>query len=344
MTNDLMNRRIVLARRPRGSVTPEDFRIEEAPVGEIADGELLVRNLYLSLDPYMRGRMDEGRSYAKPVEVGQLMEGGTVGEVVASRHPGFKAGDRVQGPLGWQLFARTDGRGVTRIAAGKAPLSAYLGVIGMPGVTAWYGLNRILEPKPGQTLCVSAASGAVGSVVGQLAKAAGCRVVGIAGGPQKCALVVDEFGFDACIDHKAGDLEQAIAAATPDGIDLVFENVGGQVLDALLARMNTFGRVAVCGLIAGYDGQDIPMRRVRSILVNRLRLQGFIISDHLDIWPQALGELAARVGNGSLKYRETIAEGLERAPEAFIGLLKGGNVGKQLVRLAPEKTATAQEG
>jgi len=272
------------------------------------------------------------------------MEGGTVGEVVASRHPGFKAGDRVQGPLGWQLFARTDGRGVTRIAAGKAPLSAYLGVIGMPGVTAWYGLNRILEPKPGQTLCVSAASGAVGSVVGQLAKAAGCRVVGIAGGPQKCALVVDEFGFDACIDHKAGDLEQAIAAATPDGIDLVFENVGGQVLDALLARMNTFGRVAVCGLIAGYDGQDIPMRRVRSILVNRLRLQGFIISDHLDIWPQALGELADRVGNGSLKYRETIAEGLERAPEAFIGLLKGGNVGKQLVRLAPEKTATAQEG
>ncbi len=344
MTEQLLNRRIVLARRPSGSVTPEDFRLEEVPVGELADGELLVRNLYLSLDPYMRGRMDDARSYAKPVEVGQVMEGGTVGEVVASRNPRFKAGDRVQGPLGWQLLAKTDGRGVNPIPAGKAPLSAYLGVIGMPGVTAWYGLNRILEPKAGQTLCVSAASGAVGSVVGQLAKAAGCRVVGIAGGPQKCALVVEEFGFDACIDHKAGDLDKAVAAATPDGVDLVFENVGGAVLDALLARMNTFGRIAVCGLIAGYNGQDIAMRRVRSILVNRLRVQGFIIRDHLDIWPQALAELAERVGNGSLKYRETIAEGLERAPEAFIGLLKGGNVGKQLVRLAAESAPAASQG
>jgi NADPH-dependent curcumin reductase CurA len=339
MTAHLQNRRIVLARRPRGSVSPEDFRLEEAPVGEIADGEILVRNLYLSLDPYMRGRMDDARSYAKPVELGQVMEGGTVGEVIASRHPDFKVGDRVNGPLGWQLLARTDGRGVQRIPPGKAPLTAYLGVIGMPGVTAWYGVNRILEPKPGQTLCVSAASGAVGSVVGQLAKAAGCRVVGIAGGPQKCRLVVDEFGFDACIDHKAGDLEQALAAATPDGVDLVFENVGGEVLDALLARMNAFGRIALCGLIAGYNGQDISLRRVRSILVNRLRVQGFIIRDHLDIWPQALSELAERVGNGSLKYRETIADGLERAPEAFMSLLKGGNLGKQLVRLAPENAA-----
>ena len=344
MTTERLNRRIVLARRPKGAVTPEDFRLEEEPVGELADGELLVRNLYLSLDPYMRGRMDDARSYARPVEIGQVMEGGTVGEVIESRNPRFKPGDRVQGPLGWQLLARSDGKGVKVIEPGKAPLTAYHGVIGMPGVTAWYGLNRILQPKPGQTLCVSAASGAVGSVVGQLAKAAGCRVVGIAGGPAKCELVVKEFGFDACVDHKAGDLEKALAAATPDGVDLVFENVGGAVLDALLGRMNTFGRIAVCGLIAGYDGQDISLRRVRSILVNRLLVQGFIIRDHLDIWEEALAELAERVGNGSLKYRETIAEGLERAPQAFIGLLKGGNVGKQLVRLAPEEPGAGGKG
>ena len=329
-----LNRRVVLAKRPRGNVSQADFRIEEVPVGAVADGEILVRNLYLSLDPYMRGRMDDAKSYAKPVEVGEVMGGGTVGEVVESRHPGFAVGDHVQGPLGWQLYARTSGAGVQKLAPSKVPLTAYLGVVGMPGVTAWYGLNRILEPKAGQTVCVSAASGAVGSVVGQLAKAAGCRVVGIAGGEPKCHLVLDEYGFDACVDYKAGRLEEDLEAATPDGVDMLYENVGGVVMDAALGRMNAFGRVAVCGLIAGYNGNDITLKRVRSILVNRLKVQGFIVSDHLDIWPQALKELGNRVVDGTLKYQETIADGLDQAPQAFIGLLGGGNVGKQLVKLA----------
>jgi NADPH-dependent curcumin reductase CurA len=330
---DRINRRIVLAKRPKGKVTTENFRLEEVPVEPLADGEFLVRNLYLSLDPYMRGRMDDAKSYSKPVEVDEVMGGGTVGEVVESKHPGFAVGDRVQGPLGWQLFARTGGAGVHKLGSSQVPLTAWLGVVGMPGVTAWYGLNRILEPKPGQTLCVTAASGAVGSVVGQLAKAAGCRVVGIAGGERKCRLVVDEYGFDACVDYKGGRLQEDLEAATPAGVDMLFENVGGVIMDAVLGRMNTFGRVAVCGLIAGYNGDDISLKRVRSILVNRLKIQGFIISDQLDIWPQALKELGERVAAGRLKYQETIAQGLDKAPEAFIALLAGGNVGKQLVKL-----------
>ena len=328
-----VNRRIVLARRPKGKVTPDDFRLEEVPVAPLANGEFLVRNLYLSLDPYMRGRMDDAKSYAKPVAVGEVMGGGTVGEVVDSRHPGFAVGDRVVGPLGWQLLASTNGTGVQKATSPAVPLTALLGSVGMPGVTAWYGLNRILEPKRGETLCVSAASGAVGSVVGQLAKAAGCRVVGIAGGEQKCGIVTKEFGFDACIDYKAGRVDADLAAATPDGVDMLFENVGGGLMDAVLGRMNPFGRVAVCGLIAGYNGEDIGLGRVRSILVNRLKVQGFIVSDHPDVWPTALKELGERVVGGTLKYRETIAEGLDSAPQAFIGLLAGGNVGKQLVKL-----------
>ena len=328
-----VNRRIVLARRPKGKVTPDDFRLEEVPVAPLANGEFLVRNLYLSLDPYMRGRMDDAKSYAKPVAVGEVMGGGTVGEVVDSRHPGFAVGDRVVGPLGWQLLASTTGTGVQKATSPAVPLTALLGSVGMPGVTAWYGLNRILEPKRGETLCVSAASGAVGSVVGQLAKAAGCRVVGIAGGEQKCGIVTKEFGFDACLDYKAGRVDADLAAATPDGVDMLFENVGGGLMDAVLGRMNPFGRVAVCGLIAGYNGEDIGLGRVRSILVNRLKVQGFIVSDHPDVWPTALKELGERVVGGTLKYRETIAEGLDSAPQAFIGLLAGGNVGKQLVKL-----------
>ena len=328
-----INRRIVLAKRPKGNVTSENFRLEEVPVEPLAEGEFLVRNLYLSLDPYMRGRMDDAKSYSKPVEVNEVMGGGTVGEVVESRHAGFAVGDRVQGPLGWQIYAKTSGAGVQALASSQVPLTAWLGVVGMPGVTAWYGLNRILEPKAGQTLCVTAASGAVGSAVGQLAKAAGCRVIGIAGGERKCRLVVDEYGFDACVDYKAGHLEKDLEAATPEGVDMLFENVGGEIMDAVLGRMNPFGRIAVCGLIAGYNGKDISLHRVRSILVNRLKIQGFIVSDHLDLWPQALKELGERVVSGSLKYQETIAQGLEKAPEAFIGLLAGGNVGKQLVKL-----------
>lgn len=329
-----LNRRIVLARRPQGPASPEDFRLEEAPVPSLADGQVLVRNRFLSLDPYMRGRMDDTKSYAAAQELDEVMIGGTAGEVVESRNPGFAAGDAVVGMLGWQLYGVSDGRGLMKVDTSRIPLSAYLGAVGMPGVTAWYGLNRIIVPKAGETIVVSAASGAVGSVVGQLAKRAGCRVVGIAGGPLKCGIVTDEYGFDACVDYKAGRLYEDLRAATPDGVDGLFENVGGEVLDAVLRRMNAFGRVAVCGLISGYSGKPMPVTQFRSVLVNRLRVEGFIVSEHMDVWPKALGELGALVASGALRYRETVAQGLEKAPEAFVGLLAGRNVGKQLVALA----------
>jgi NADPH-dependent curcumin reductase CurA len=265
------------------------------------------------------------------------MVGGTVGIVEQSQHPGFKPGDAVVGSLGWAEYGVADGRAVNKVDPALVPLSAYLGPVGMPGVTAWYGLNKICEPKAGQTVLVSAASGAVGSVVGQLAKMAGCRVVGIAGGAEKCAYVREELGFDACLDHRAlpdvKAMSLALKEAAPDGIDCLFENVGGVCLDAALTRMNPFGRIALCGLIAGYEGGDIAIRNVRALLVMRLKLQGFIVSEHLELWPQALGELARGVASGRIKYRETIAEGLPAAPEAFIGMLRGRNFGKQLVKL-----------
>jgi NADPH-dependent curcumin reductase CurA len=329
----LQNPRIVLASRPRGQVVPDNFRLETVEVPALADGQLLVRNDWLSLDPYMRGRMDDVRSYVQPQALDEVMGGGTAGEVIASRHPGFAEGDKVVGRLGWQRYAVSDGTGLGKVDTSRIPLSAYLGCVGMPGVTAWYGLTQIIAPKAGETVVVSAASGAVGSVVGQLAKARGCRVVGVAGGPDKCRAVVDEFGFDACIDYKAGRLREDLAAATPQGIDGYFENTGGEVLDLVLARMNAFGRIAVCGLIAGYDGQPIPVNNIRAILVSRLKVQGFIISEHPEFWPAALAELGEAVATGRLRYRETVAQGLESAPEALIGLLKGRNFGKQLVRL-----------
>ena len=327
------NKQFLLASRPKGEVSPDNFRLVETPVPTIADGEVLVRNHYLSLDPYMRGRMDETKSYAASQPLNEVMIGGTVGEVVESRHPKFAVGDKVLGMFGWQLYGKSDGTGLMKLDTSRVPMQAYLGCVGMPGITAWYGLNRIIEPKAGETVVVSAASGAVGSVVGQLAKRKGCRVVGVAGGPEKCRAVTEEFGFDACVDYKAGRLYEDLKAATPDGIDGYFENVGGPVLDAVLRRMNAFGRIAVCGLIAGYDGQPMPVEQFRSVLVNRLKIQGFIVSEHMDDWPQARAELAELVGNGELKYRETISQGLESAPEAFIGLLKGRNFGKQLVKL-----------
>lgn len=326
-------RRIVLAARPDGPVKPEHFRLEEMPVPPVPDGHLLVRNRFLSLDPYMRGAMNDRKSYRLPQAIGQTMVGGTVGEVVASRNPRFALGEVVVGGFGWQEVGVSDGTGLRKVDTSRVPMQAYLGVAGMPGVTAWVGLNRIIAPKTGETVVVSAASGAVGSVVGQLAKAAGCRVVGVAGGPDKCRLVVDGFGFDACVDHKAGRLEQDLAAATPDGIDGYFENVGGAVLDAVLGRMNAYGRIAVCGLIAGYNDEPIPVHRFNSVLINRLRIQGFIVSEVPDAWPPALAELAAKVADGSLAYRETVAPGLDAAPAAFIGLLRGENLGKQLVCL-----------
>jgi NADPH-dependent curcumin reductase CurA len=330
--------RIVLASRPQGHVTTANFRLERVPLSEPEPGGVRVRVHYLSLDPYMRSRMDDAKSYAEIQKLDETMIGGTVGVVDASNHPGFVAGDTVVGGLGWQEYGISDGKMLRKVDTSAVPMSAYLGPVGMPGVTAWYGLNRICEPKPGETVLVSAASGAVGSVVGQLARQAGCRAIGIAGGPEKCAYVVDELGFDACIDHRAQrdakSMVRAIAAAAPDGVDALFENVGGIGLDAALECMNPFGRIALCGLIAGYDGDAIPLANVRALLVMRLKVQGFIVSDHMDIWPQALAELGQGVASGKIRYRETIAEGLAAAPEAFIGLLAGRNFGKQLVRLA----------
>lgn len=325
--------RIVLASRPSGAVVPGNFRLESAPVPAIKDGEVLVRNHYLSLDPYMRMRMEDVKSYAAPQAIGDVMIGGTVGEIIESRNPKFAVGDKVNGMLGWTEMAVSDGMLLRKVDTMHIPLSAYLGAVGMPGMTAWYGLTQIMQPKEGETIVVSAASGAVGSVVGQLAKRRGCRAVGIAGGAEKCAYVVNELGFDACIDYKAGNLIADLKAATPDGIDAIFENVGGKIFDACLARMNPFGRIALCGLIAGYDGEPMALENVRNFLTMRLTMRGFIVSEHMDLWPQGLKELGTLVATGELKFRESVAEGLEAAPDAFIGLLKGKNFGKQLVKL-----------
>jgi NADPH-dependent curcumin reductase len=336
----MTNKQFLLISRPTGEATADNFRLVEAPVPELADGQVLVRHLFLSLDPYMRGRMSDAKSYALPQPLNAVMVGGTVGEVAASRHADFSVGDRVAGMGGWQQFSIVDGnaRGALRkIDATRIPISAYLGAVGMPGVTAWYGLTRICQSKPGHTVVVSAASGAVGSVVGQLAKIRGCRAIGIAGGVDKCKYVVDELGFDACIDHKrypdAKSLYQALKEVTPDGVDGYFENVGGIVLDAVLARMNAFGRIALCGMISGYDGQPIPMSQPSLIVRSRLTIEGFIVSEHMEVWPEALTELGMLAATGKLKYRETVANGIESAPEAFLGLLKGKNFGKQLIKL-----------
>ncbi len=335
-----MNRQILLVSRPSGRPTVDNFRLVQTPVPDPADGQVLVRNHYLSLDPYMRGRMNEGRSYAKPQDLDAVMIGGTVGEVVASCHPKFAGGDKVVGNGGWQEYSLIDATqaGVlSKVDASRIPLSAYLGAVGMPGVTAWYGLMRIIAPKPGETVVVSAASGAVGGAVGQLAKAHGARAVGIAGGAEKCSYVVDELGFDGCVDYKAYADAKVLALALrkfcPNGVDGYFDNVGGVVLDAVMLRMNAFSRIAVCGMISGYNGQPIPMTAPQLILVNRMKVEGFIVSEHMADWPEALRELGALVATGRLKYRETVAEGLAAAPEAFIGLLEGRNFGKQLVKL-----------
>jgi leukotriene B4 12-hydroxydehydrogenase/15-oxo-prostaglandin 13-reductase len=328
------NRRVLLASRPSGWVSEVNFKIEEAPLPAPADGEVLVKNLWLSLDPYMRGRMNEGKSYAAKQEIGEVMIGGTVGEVVESRNAKFAKGDQVLGMLGWQQYGLSDGKGLNKVDASRVPLSAYLGVLGMPGVTAWVGLLDICQPKASETVVVSAASGAVGSVVGQIAKIKGCRAVGIAGGKQKCDYVVKELGFDACVDYKGGKLNDDLKAAAPDGIDCYFENVGGEILDAVLRRMNAFSRIAVCGLISQYNATEpYGVKTFQSILTNRIKVQGFIVSDRLELWAKALADLSGWVAAGRIKYRETVTEGLENAPKAFIGLLKGENFGKQLVRL-----------
>lgn len=329
-----VNHQILLASRPAGWVTEANFRMVKSQIPSPADGQLLVKNHWLSLDPYMRGRIDTSRSYAKYVELGEVMVGGTVGEVVASRHPGFAVGEFVTGSLGWQEYALSDGTNVVKVDPKRAPLSYYLGVLGMPGVTAWMGLLDIAQPKAGETVVVSAASGAVGSVVGQLAKIRGCRAVGIAGGPAKCEYVVKELGFDACVDYKAGNLYEDLQRAAPAGVDVLFENVGGEVLDAVLRCMNPFSRITICGLVSQYNATSpYGVRNLRSVLVNRIRMQGFIVSDRMEMWPAALKELGQYVAEGRLKYRETVSHGIESAPHAFIGMLKGQNLGKQLVKL-----------
>jgi NADPH-dependent curcumin reductase CurA len=335
-------RRIVLASRPSGLVVPENFRLETLPLPSPGPNEVLVRNHFLSLDPYMRGRMNEGRSYAKPQEIGATMIGATVGEVVASHHPAFTIGSHVRGMLGWSEFGVVNGKALERIDTRDIPMSAYLGVVGMPGMTAWYGYHRILDPKAGETLVVSAASGAVGSVVGQLAKLSGLRAIGIAGGPEKCRYVTEELGFDACVDYRgakdAKELAKSLRVAAPNGVDAYFENVGGDVLNAVMSLLNPFARVAICGLISDYNNEEgvVPHSAIRNpamFLVSRIKMQGFIVSDHLELWPQGLAELGALLAAGKLKFRETVAENLACAPEAFIGLLRGKNFGKQIVKL-----------
>lgn len=330
-----MNKRIVLASYPEGWVTEANFRMETAPVPRPAQGEVLVKNLWLSLDPYMRGRISQQKSYVKGVEPGEVMTGETAGEVVESKHPRFKPGDKVTAPSGWQLYWSGNGDQLTKVDASKVPLSYFLGCLGMPGRTAYFGMKEICAPKAGETVVVSAASGAVGSVVGQIAKAWGCRAVGIAGGKTKCDYVVKDLGFDACIDYKAGNLLDSLKAACPKGVDAYFENVGGEILDTVLRLMNLRGRITICGLISDYNAKEpYGVKMFRSILVNRLKVQGMIVFDWQQRYPEANQALLDLVTGGKLKYRESVVEGLENAPKGLIGLLKGENFGKQLVKLA----------
>lgn len=336
-------RRIVLAARPEAAPGPEHFRLEEAPMPEPGPGEFLARTVWLSLDPYMRGRMSAARSYVQPIEVGATMEGGVVAEVIRSNHPGFRPGDHVLAGYGWASHGISDGKGVLKLDPAQAPLSTALGVLGMPGLTAWVGLNDIAQAQPGETIVVSAATGAVGGLVAQLARRKGLRVIGVAGGAGKCAHAVADLGCHTCLDHHDGDsraLSRRIAEAAPDGVDIYFENVGGKTLEAVLPRMNTHGRIALCGMIAWYsDISSAPPAPLvwGAILRQRLRVQGFIILDHYDRAPAFRAEVAPLVADGSLHWRESVAEGLESAPAAFIGLLEGRNFGKQLVRVGPDR-------
>jgi len=336
-----INRRIVLARRPKGAPTLEDFRFEDVALGNVAEGEVRLKTLFLSLDPYMRGRMSEGPSYAPPVALDEVMEGGAVSVVLESRHPDFHAGDRVLGSTGWQTHSTVPGKVLVRLDPAMARPSLALGVLGMPGFTAYMGLLDIGQPKPGETVVVAAATGAVGSVVGQIAGIQGCRVVGIAGGPEKCAFAVQELGFDACLDHREPGLAGQLATHCPQGIDVYFESVGGPVFDAVLPLLNPAARVPVCGLISQYNattpppGPDRTPLLMRTLLTRRIRMQGFIIFQ--DYGPR-LGEFQKAMGawlaEDRIKFREDIVEGLDNAPTAFLGLLEGRNFGKLVVQVA----------
>lgn len=338
--SNIVNRRIVLNSRPDGAPTPENFRLETAPVPSLKPGQILLRSLYLSLDPYMRGRMSDGPSYAPSLAIGDVMVGGVVARVEASQHPDFQVGEQVVGRTGWQEYAVSDGSDVTKLDASLTQPSLALGVLGMPGFTAYMGLLDIGQPKAGETVVVAAASGAVGSVVGQIAKLKGCRVVGIAGGAEKCRYVVDELGFDACIDHRSPSFSQELSDACTAGIDVYFENVGGPVFDAVLPLLNTHARIPVCGTIALYNGTVLPEGPdrlgllVRTLLVKRIKMQGFIIfDDYGHRFGEFFSQMKEWVSKGQIKFREDVVDGLENAPEAFIGLLVGKNFGKLVVKL-----------
>ena len=333
------NTRIVLAARPQGRPKPTDFRIETADASQPAEGEVLLKILYLSLDPYMRGRMNDAKSYAKPVDIGAVMEGGTVAEVVASRNPKFAVGDVVLSHSGWQSLAISDGAGLRKLDASAAPLTTALGVLGMPGFTAYSGLLTIGKPKAGETVVVAAASGAVGSVVGQIARIKGARAVGIAGGPEKCAFVREELRFDAVVDHRSPDFAAELKSACPDGIDVYFENVGGHVWDAVFPLLNEFARIPVCGLISQYNatehtGTDRMPTMMREVLSRSLTIRGFIQREFVDQRKDFYRDMTGWIAEGAVRYREDIVDGLENAPQAFMGLLEGKNFGKLVVRVA----------
>ncbi len=335
-------KRVVLASRPVGEPKPSDFRIEDYTPPSLGDGEVLLRTIWLSLDPYMRGRMSDAASYAAPVPIGGVMEGGTVSEVVASNNPGFAKGDIVLSRAGWQTHALADGKGLSKIDPTLAPISTAIGVLGMPGMTAYTGLLDIGKPQPGETVVVAAASGAVGSAVGQIARIKGARAVGIAGGKDKCEHVKKELGFDDCLDHRDPDLAAKLKDACPKGIDVYFENVGGAVFEAVFPLLNAFARVPVCGLIAHYNDTEATAPKwagalMRAVLTKRLTIRGFIVSDFAARRPDFLRDMSAWVREGKVKYKECVTEGLDSAPAAFMGLLKGANFGKQLVRVGPDK-------
>jgi NADPH-dependent curcumin reductase CurA len=328
-----MNRQIRLKSRPRGEPTTANFELVDAPAPAVPDGGVLRRTLYLSLDPYMRGRMNDAKSYAAPVNVGDPMCGHTVSEVVESHNPAFRAGDIVAGYDGWQQYAASAGKELRKLDPGLPPTTA-LGALGMPGMTAYVGLLDLGRPKAGETVVVSAASGAVGSVVGQLARIKGCRAVGIAGSDEKCRYVVEELGFDACVNHRTANLKAAIADACPKGIDIDFENVGGPVLEAVMPLLNRGARIPLCGLIAQYNAAELPKGpNLAPLLVNRAMIHGFIVSDHMDRAPAFMQEMTPYVREGRIKYREDIVEGLDNAPTAFLGMLAGKNFGKLIVRV-----------
>jgi NADPH-dependent curcumin reductase CurA len=334
------NRQVLLKRRPSGAPAIADFEIADAPLPEPDDGQVLVRGIYLSLDPYMRGRISGAPSYAKPVDIGAVIEGRVVGRIVRSRASGFHEGDHVYGGYGWQLYSAVPAKDLLKLDPGEAPLSTALSVLGMPGLTAYVGLTEIGRPQRGETVVVSAASGAVGAVAGQLAKREGVRVIGIAGGRDKCRYVETELRFDACVDHHTPDLAAALDRACPNGIDVYWENVGGAVQQMVFPRLNDFGRMVMCGMVSEYnDTEPRPGPNLMSAVRKRLRIQGFIVSDRWQRFGEYRAMAAPLVRNGELKYREDIVEGLDRAPEAFIGLLQGRNFGKLLIKLGDDPTA-----